>query len=1049
MPLQTVPINFAQGIDTKTDPWQIPIGKFSSLVNSVFTKTNQLKKRNGYPALPALPDSTSNCLTTFNENLTALGTSVAALNEGANSWVSKGSLAPLSLSTLPLIRNSINQIQCDTAIAPNGLICSVYTQNNAGASVYRYAIADSTTGQNIVSPTAIPVSSGTVTGSPRVFVIGDYFVIVFTNVITAVSHLQYICISSFNPTVATANADIAAAYISSTRLSWDGVVSTNALYIAYNTTTGGQSIKVTYLTLGSAIVGGAPATAVTFAAEIATIMSLCADETTTPLNPTIYVSYYDSASSVGKMLAVDLGLITKMSPTSVITSGTVLNIATTAQLGACTYFYEVDNNYSYDSAIPSHYVAKRVVTLPATVTTGTVSPAAGSAASGTIVARSVGLASKGFIVNAVAYFLSAYQSPYQSTYFLINGSTSLASAPVVVAKLAYENGGGYLAIGLPSVFVDGLNASFGYLVKDFIAAQSTVSATPVSGEILGVYSQTGINLVAIEFGASPKYAEIASNLHLSGGFLWAYDGYLPVEHNFFLYPDSVEVTTADTGGFLADQDYFYIGVYEWEDNQGNVYRSGTSIAVKQTTTGGDVSANTINIPYLRLTYKVANPAKLVLYRWSTGQPVFYRITSLTSVQSNLTTSDSLAFVDTLADASILGNDILYTTGGVVEDNNAPSLDSVFPFDDRLWGIDAENKNLLRFSKQVLDNTPVEMSELFTYFVAPTVGAQGPTGPLKCGAAMDDKLVLFKASAMSYINGTGPDNTGANSGYSPSPIFITSTIGCTNQKSIVFQPQGLMFEFQSEAGNQIWLLGRDLSTNYIGAPVEELTANATIQSAVNIPGTNQVRFTLSSGITLMYDYFQSQWGTFEGVSAVSSCVFEGVHAFINDDGKAFQEDPGTFLDGSQPVLMSITTGWINVAGLQGYLRANCFYILGKYYSPHKLYVQVAYDYNDSPLNSIIITPDNFSAPYGGAGPGEDDESPYGQQANFGGPGNVEQWRVFFKKQRCQAFKITITEVYDASLGQAAGQGLSLSGINLVLDMKKAFWPIASAKSKGAS
>ena len=87
-----------------------------------------------------------------------------------------------------------------------------------------------------------------------------------------------------------------------------------------------------------------------------------------------------------------------------------------------------------------------------------------------------------------------------------------------------------------------------------------------------------------------------------------------------------------------------------------------------------------------------------------------------------------------------------------------------------------------------------------------------------------------------------------------------------------QPQGLMFEFASEAGNQIWTLGRDLSTQYTGAPVEGLTTNATVKSAVNVPGTNQVRFTLDTGITLMYDYYYQQWGTFVNIPAISSRHF---------------------------------------------------------------------------------------------------------------------------------------------------------------------------------
>jgi len=268
-----------------------------------------------------------------------------------------------------------------------------------------------------------------------------------------------------------------------------------------------------------------------------------------------------------------------------------------------------------------------------------------------------------------------------------------------------------------------------------------------------------------------------------------------------------------------------------------------------TTTGtGTSGSNTLNIPTLRVTYKINSPVKIVIYRWSVAQPVYYQTTSITSPLLNSTVVDYVTFVDTNSDASILGNNILYTTGGVVEDIAPPATNITVLFDDRMWLVDAEDPNLLWFSKQVIEGTPVEMSDLFTLYVAPTTAAQGPAGPITAAAPMDDKLILFKNNSILYINGTGPDNTGSNDQYSQ-PTFITATVGCTNQQSIVFIPMGLLF--QSDKG--IWLLGRDLNTQYIGAPVEKYNS-ANVNSAQNIPGTNMVFFTLDTGITLMYDYY---------------------------------------------------------------------------------------------------------------------------------------------------------------------------------------------------
>jgi hypothetical protein len=1033
---QAIPINFAQGLDTKTDPKQVSLGKFLVLENSIFTKGGLLQKRNGYQQLAPLPNASSTYLTTFNGNLTAVGQSIYAYSGGNEAWVSRGNVSPIQLSTLPLIRNSINQIQCDSTIASNGLICTVYSEINNGTTDYKYAVADSVTGQNITAPTLIPGGLGTVTGSPRVFVLGVYFVVVFTNNFSGVYHLQFIAISLNNPTLVTTPADLVVGYTPTTTVDWDGVVTNNRLFVAYNTLSGGQSIGVLYLDNNLNV-----SVSVKFTGHKATVLSTTVDITNSN-NPVIYVSFYDSTSSTGYTLGVNQALATILSPTEIITSGSVVNIASAAQNGVCTIYYEVANNYGYDSSIPTHYVNSVTITV-------------GGVVGATVTAiRSVGLASKAFIVNGIEYFLAAYQSPYQNTYFLMNGASTEAS-PIVVAKLAYENGGGYLTLGLPSVNVNGDEAQIPYLFKDLIEALSTNNNTQQT-TTGGIYSQTGINLVSFTFSSQKvDTAEIGSNIQMAGGFLWNYDGYLPVENDFFLWPDSVEATWSATGGAMAAQPdgstntdaYYYQVTYEWADNQGNIYRSAPSIPVAVTTTGsGSAGSVTLYIPYLRLTYKIANPLKIVIYRWSVAHQTYYQVTSITQAQLNSTTTDYLTYVDTLADASIVGNNIIYTTGGVIENVNGPASNIMTLFDNRLWLVDAEDQNLLWYSKQVIEATPVEMSDLLTFYIAPSTASQGNTGPVTALAPMDDKLIIFKASgAIYYINGTGPDNTGANSQYSQ-PVFITSAVGCTNQNSIVLMPQGLMF--QSDKG--IWLLGRDLSTQYIGAPVEQFNSSL-VNSAVLVPATNQVRFTLSTGQTLMYDFYYGQWGTFVNVPAISSCIFQGLHTFLNSEGEVFQETPGVYLDGSNPVLMTFTTSWVQIAGLQGYQRAYFFYLLGTYFSPHKLNLQISYDYVSSPIQNTVISPVNYGPAYGSTQmPVYGQLNPYGGgSSDSGASSNIEQWRVFLTKQRCTSFQITLQEVYDPSFGAAAGQGLTLSGLNLVVGIKKGWRPQPAATSAGSA
>lgn len=1165
-------------MDTKTDPWQVPAGKFLSLVNSVFTTGGRLTKRNGYQLLTSL--SGASYLTTLNDNLTAIGDSVYAYSQPTNSWVEKENYYPVGLSTLSLVRNSLSQTQADTAVS-NGLACTAYTETGNGSTTYKFVVADAVTGQNIVPPTLIPASSGTVAGAPRVFVLGEYFIIVFTRLVSSTYHLSYVTVSSLNPSGSNLPTnDIAAAYVPSSGLNWDGVVVEQNLYVAYNTTTGGQSVSITYLTLEEAILGDAAQAPANFTGYTATLMSVCAD--TTGSNPAIYASFYNSGTSTGYAVSVDINLNTLMLPVEIISSGTIENLASAAQNGTCTIYSEVSNTYGYDSTIPTNYInAVSVtpsgvpvtfhsvfssgagtitassatglsngmylvdVTTPAHIspnTTFTISSTtltlsadtAGNSASSpgdemmaqavtlssvTHLVRSVGIASKAFIVDGTIYLLTAYESSaasgagYQPTYFLVNASTSVSTAPVVVAKVAYSNGGGYLPSGIPSVTVSGDTAQVAYLYKDLIESQAPAGQQSLGLQAPAVYTQTGINLATFTLGSTDIGSiELANTLQLTGGFGWMYDGYQPVEENFFLWPDSVEATvsyasltptgtvssgskvitsvsstsgvgygmavsgtdipsgttvvswtsntitmskaatgngsgetitlsgniTGQPSGWVSGFPAYYVqAIYSWTDQQGNEYHSAPSIPVAiGPLSNENTYIFTYNIPTLRLTYKTASPIRIRVYRWSVANQAYYEVTQITQPTLNSLSADYVTVVDALADASIVGNNLIYTTGSVVEDVNSPASSIMTIFDTRAWKVDAEDPNLLWYSKQIIEGVPVEWSDLFTYYVAPNVGVSGSTGPITALFPMDDKLIIFKSDSIYFINGTGPDNTGANSLYPTSPYFITSTVGCTDQQSIVLTPNGLMF--QSNKG--LWLLDRNLGASYIGADVERFNGSV-VNSAINVPDETQIRFTLDTGQTLMFDYYYQQWGIFTGVPAISSCVFQNLHTFINSYGEVYQENPGSYVDGDIPVLMSFVTAWLNLNLLQGYTRFRDFYFLGEYYSPHKLFCAVAYDYNSSPLHSTIITPQNFSS---------STPSPFGVPVPVGGPTSLEQWRVHAKKQLCQSFQLTVQEAFDPTYGTvAAGAGFTFTGITCNVVVKKSTRPIRAASTAGMS
>src|ERR1035437_1878869 len=130
MPLQKQPasINFAQGLDTKTDPFQVPAGSMLELVNSIFTKGGMLQKRNGNQLLATL-NSAADQLAVFKGNAIAIGSRVQMLSQATNTWIDKGPYTELALSAVPMVRTATSQQTVDVAV--NGdLACAVWMDSD-------------------------------------------------------------------------------------------------------------------------------------------------------------------------------------------------------------------------------------------------------------------------------------------------------------------------------------------------------------------------------------------------------------------------------------------------------------------------------------------------------------------------------------------------------------------------------------------------------------------------------------------------------------------------------------------------------------------------------------------------------------------------------------------------------------------------------------------------------------------------------------------------------------------------------------------------------
>ena len=271
--------------------------------------------------------------------------------------------------------------------------------------------------------------------------------------------------------------------------------------------------------------------------------------------------------------------------------------------------------------------------------------------------------------------------------------------------------------------------------------------------------------------------------------------------------------------------------------------------------------------------------------------------------------------------------------------------------------------------------------------------------------MDDKLIIFKESEIYFVSGDGPNDLGTGGGFTE-PQMLSNDLGCSNKKSIILTPNGLMFK----SNKGFYLLDRALQLHYIGADVEKYN-NLEITSSVSVDDKNQIRFTHKEGNALVYDYYFNQWSTFTNYDAEDAVNWQNKYTLIKGNGKICVEKSNTYTDDGVGYSLKITTGWMSFATVQGLQFIYKIMLLGDFKSAHDLLVKVAYDYVESFHN--------------------DDKKTFQGKAPY-------QYDVRLRKRKCEAIKLSIE---DTSI---IGESYNLSNISIEVGQKRGTYKTNSRK-----
>ena len=440
-------------------------------------------------------------------------------------------------------------------------------------------------------------------------------------------------------------------------------------------------------------------------------------------------------------------------------------------------------------------------------------------------------------------------------------------------------------------------------------------------------------------------------------------------------PGGANVTTGTPPNYTVQ----IVAVYEWWDNRGQRHQSAPSVpyVFKKLAAGAPFPG-----PLYVNTYGwLPKDTRVVIYRTTNNGTTFYRLPehSTTNPEDKpgvraypYAGSDSLtggahpglvAVPDTAwwtpfetSETALTSNEILYTDGGVVPNEEPPSNTCIADWDGRVWVGGLSQKNQVAFSKTLRSNESVNFSDIFRLEVGSqlekVVALQG----------MDDKLIVFKEDSIYVIYGDGPNDLGQGATYRAQ--LVTSEQGCLGPKGVISTPKGVMFH--NPAG--IYMVTRSLQIEFAGARVEDTTTNRTVHGAALVPDKTQVRFMLSGGnYAVVYDYLLDVWYRFTNHQSCAggSCeMWKGNFSFLNAGGAMKVQNAGyldDFAAGTGTYIpTTLETAWIKSGDVEGLQRVYKALVLGELIVGHTLTINVGFDYDSAYTDTKTWTPAELAA-----------------------------------------------------------------------------------------
>lgn len=296
-------------------------------------------------------------------------------------------------------------------------------------------------------------------------------------------------------------------------------------------------------------------------------------------------------------------------------------------------------------------------------------------------------------------------------------------------------------------------------------------------------------------------------------------------------PVIFQATPSASGGSLEAGTRSYRAVFEWVDMYGRRHQSAPSPPVTATTTGTTGSV-ALSISTLNVSQKQSANTNIYvyikLYRTVVNGTEYHEL-STTGVAIDLISATGLVtLTDVESDANISQDGFIYTDGGVLQNDLAPSCRFIAASEDRVWFGGLWDQNIIQASKVIVPGEPIQCTDDPSHQIVLPV-------PVTALAYMDGNIVIFGRSSIYLVPSTGgPNDQGAGSFASPSQL--TRSVGCIDYRSVLETNVGVFF--QSALG--IYLLPRGFGpVQYVGIGVQDIMSQSGDVSPIVLGAASQI------------------------------------------------------------------------------------------------------------------------------------------------------------------------------------------------------------------